>query len=248
MFILEHAPELRRAVVRRNVREGVADKIALLIVSGTLKVGDDLPSERHLASALQVSRESVRAGIAILKDQGLLKVVHGARTRVVSNALGPSNLPLREPRAFDRYGLDDIHQARLLVERPVVADAAGRMGSETFVFLRECIGVQRAALGDPVRFLISDREFHTAIYRSCANPALADFVVDLFGTMVGFRRQAVGELGAIEASIADHERILKALEGRDREAAVAAMERHLERIYRTTRTAMERARRSAGRR
>ncbi|WP_328595997.1 FadR/GntR family transcriptional regulator [Aureimonas psammosilenae] len=245
-FVLENAPELREAVVRRNVRDGVADKIALLIAAGILKVGDDLPSERHLATALQVSRESVRAGIAILGAQGLLKVAHGARTRVVSDALPAPFRPLREPRAVDRYSLDDIHAARLLVERPVVGDAAERITTETIAFLREAVRAQRAGIGDPVRFLISDREFHTAIYRACGNPALADFVVDLFGAMVEFRRHAVAEPGAIEASIADHERIVEALGARDREKAAAAMEEHLDRIYRTTQAAIAKAAKPCG--
>lgn len=245
-FVLENAPEFREAVVRRNVRAGVADKIALLIAAGILKVGDDLPSERHLASALQVSRESVRAGLAILGAQGLLRVTHGARTRVVSDAV---EAPLRSgpaSRAIDAYGLDDIHAARLLVERPVVGEAAERITPQTIAFLREAVRAQRASAGDPVRFLISDREFHTAIYRTSANPVLADFVVDLFGAMVEFRRRAVAEPGAIEASIADHERIVDAFEGRDRAGAVAAMDHHLERIYRTTRDAIAKTADAAG--
>jgi len=245
-FVLENAPELREAVVRRNVRDGVADKIALLIASGIFKVGDALPSERHLAAALQVSRESVRAGIAILGARGLLRIAHGTRTRVVSDVLQTPLRASRAPGGGERYALDDIHAARLLVERPVVGEAAERITDETLLFLREALRAQRAAAGDPVRFLISDREFHTAIYRACANPVLADFVVDLFGTMVEFRRRAVAMPGAIEQSIADHERIVAALGDRDRAQTVAAMEAHLERIYRTTREVLARSEGSAG--
>ena len=234
-FVLENAPELRQAVVRRNARESVADKIAQLIASGVLTVGGDLPSERHLASALQVSRETVRAGIAILQREGLVSVVHGARTRVVSDRIGSAFQRSADARPLAGHRLDDIHAARLLVERPVVADAARHVDADTIGFLRDSIAAQRAAIGDPVRFLITDREFHAAIYRSCANPVLADFVLDLFGTMMEFRRHAVAEPGAIELSIADHERIVAALERRDGAAAAEAIEIHLERIYRTTR-------------
>ncbi len=61
-YVLENAPELQERIVRRSLREAVAAKIATLIASGILKLGDDLPSERDLAAALQVSRESVRGG------------------------------------------------------------------------------------------------------------------------------------------------------------------------------------------
>ena len=42
------------------------------ILSGELKVGDKLPSERELASSMQVSRAVVNAGIAELEQKGFL--------------------------------------------------------------------------------------------------------------------------------------------------------------------------------
>ena len=45
----------------------------------------------------------------------------------------------------------------------------------------------------PVRFLISDREFHVAIYRAAENPLLADFTMDLYAYMLEHRRRAVSD-------------------------------------------------------
>jgi DNA-binding FadR family transcriptional regulator len=233
-FVLENAPELREAIVRRNVRDVVAEKIAMLIASGIFQVGDDLPSERDLAAALQVSRESVRGGVQILAAKGLLAVLHGARTRVRSEDVGPEFRRSREARLINSYGLDDVHAARLLNERVVVGDAAERMDDETLRFLRQSLAMQASALEDPVRFLVMDREFHMAIYRRCANPVLAEFVGDLFGYMMQPRHRAVSEPGAIARSHADHAEIVRALEERDREATVRAFDVHIQRIYETT--------------
>ncbi len=265
-YVLENAAELREAIVRRSVRDLVASKIAALIASGLLKVGDELPSERDLANALQVSRETVRGGIQILSAKGLLAVVHGARTKVVSDEIGGDFTGLREAKLINSYALDDIHAARLLVERPVVAAAALRMDDATLAFLEESLKAQRDAVDDPVRFLIIDREFHTAIYRCGGNPALSDFVADLYGYMVEHRRKAVAEPGAIARSCEDHAGIVEALRARDPDATVAAFETHLDRIRETTKTVLDgaagaggaqgagghqgaaRARRAAGRR
>ena len=103
------------------------------------------------------------------------------------------------------------------------------------------VEAQRAAIADPVRFLITDREFHFAIYRACGNPALADFVIDLYGYMMEHRRRAVSEPGAIAASWDDHRRIVDALTAHDREAVVAGFAVHLERIHRTTRSSLDAA-------
>jgi DNA-binding GntR family transcriptional regulator len=81
---------------------------------------------------------------------------------------------------------------------------------------------------------VLDREFHLAIYRRCANPVLAEFVGDLFGYMMQQRHRAVSEPGAIARSHADHTEIVRALDGRDRDATVRAFGVHIQRIYDTT--------------
>jgi DNA-binding FadR family transcriptional regulator len=108
--------------------------------------------------------------------------------------------------------------------------------------LRDSLEVQRSAIDDPVRFLISDREFHLAIYRASGNPVLADFVSDLYTYMMDYRRKAMSEPGAIGKSHADHKEIVEGLSAHDPDAVVAAFNRHLERIYSTTVAIMRRPR------
>jgi DNA-binding FadR family transcriptional regulator len=243
--VLEHVSELRAAVVRRNVRDIVAEKIASLVASGILQVGDVVPGERDLAAALSVSRETVRGAMQTLAARGIIEVTHGARTRVRSAEVGPLATSLREPKLINSYDIEAIHAARLQVERPVVAAAAERIDAATLALLEEALVVQQEAVADPVRFLISDREFHLAIYRSCGNPVLADFVSDLYTYMMEHRRKAMAQPGAILKSHAEHSAIVEGLRAHDPEAVVAAFDGHLERIYRTTIAIM--ARRKAGR-
>jgi DNA-binding FadR family transcriptional regulator len=233
-FSVLEVPELRGAVVRRNIRDIVAEKIASLIASGILQVGDVVPGERDLALALSVSRETVRGAMQNLAARGIIEVTHGARTRVKSTEVGTLATRLREPKLINSYDIEAIHAARLQVERPVVVAAAERIDAETLSILEEALAVQRAAIDDPVRFLISDREFHLAIYRSCGNPVLADFVSDLYTYMMEHRRKAMARPGAILKSLADHVAIVKGLKAHDADAVVAAFDCHLERIYRTT--------------
>jgi DNA-binding transcriptional MocR family regulator len=60
--------------------QGLADAIRLLIVDGRLPVGARLPSERALADALRVSRTTVTAAFAELRDDGYLNARRGARS------------------------------------------------------------------------------------------------------------------------------------------------------------------------
>lgn len=237
--VLDHVPVLRVGAMRRSVRDLVADKIASLIASGIVQVGDVLPSERELAAAFRVSRVTVRGGIQILATRGIVEVWHGARTRVISADVGPVATGLREPKLINSYDIEAIHAARLLVERQVVADAALSIDQSTLGLLAESLAQQHRATDDPVRFLICDREFHTAIYHSCGNPVLADFVTDLYAFMMEHRRKAMAQPGAVLKSYQEHRQILAGLRARDPAAVVAGFDLHLERIYTTTRQILD---------
>jgi DNA-binding FadR family transcriptional regulator len=234
--VLSRMPDVRRSIARQSVTDIISEKLEGLIVSGVLNVGDELPSERDLAAALAVSRETVRGSIRRLAERGIVEVSHGSRTRVVSTDVGPLQIGISQPSTINRYDADAVHQARMLVERAVVAEAAVAIDAAALDLLDASLAAQRQALRDPLQFLICDREFHVTIYRAAPNALLADFVTDLYTYMLDERRQAVSRPGAIGKSYEDHVAIVAALRARDAEAVVAAFTRHLTRIYVTSRS------------
>ena len=235
LSLIRHAPTLREGVARRNMRDLVTDKISALIASGMLQVGDVLPSERDLATALNVSRMTVRGSIQTLVARGIVEVSQGARTRVISADVGPFVANSRGPQFVNSYDIEAVRAARLLVECRVVAQAATLIDAGTLSLLDDMLDAQRRAIDDPVRFLISDREFHFAIYSSCDNPVLSDFVCDLYAHMMEQRRKAVAQPGAIKRSLDDHIAIVASLRAHDGEQARRAFETHIDRIFSTTR-------------
>lgn len=232
--ILSRGPLLRAEIGRRTVRERISDKLASLIASGILQVGEELPSERELAALLSVSRETVRGAIQTLAAIGVVAVSQGSRTRVVSRKIDTLKIGVASPSAINSYELDSVHKSRLLIERAVAAEAAAHIDDSTLARLEQSLAIQKQTMRDPVHFLICDREFHLTIYRSCGNPLLADFVTDLYTFMLDHRRTAVSQPGAIEKSYLDHVAIFNALKARDPRAATNAIGRHIDRIYATT--------------
>lgn len=230
---------MRGSIVKRTVKEQISDKLASHIASGILSVGDELPSERELAAAFSVSRESVRSAIQDLASRGLVEVSQGARTRVISADAAGRELSIAGLRAINSYDLRSVHGARLLAERAVVAEAAERIDDDTLERLEASLAAQKQWLEDPVRFLICDREFHFAIYRCSSNPLLSDFVMGLYSYLMEQRRAAVSQPGAILRSYKDHSEIVAGLRARDAAAVVTAFDRHLDRIYTTTRAILD---------
>ena len=227
-------PHLRAEISRRTVRERISDKLASLIASGILQVGEELPSERDLAALLAVSRETVRGAIQTLAASGIVAVSQGSRTRVVSRKIDTLKIGVANASAINAYELDSVHKSRLLIERAVAAEAAVHIDDSTLGRLEQSLAIQKHTMRDPVHFLICDREFHLTIYRSCGNPLLADFVTDLYTFMLDHRRSAVSQPGAIAKSYLDHVAIFNALRARDPQAATDAIGRHIDRIYATT--------------
>ncbi|WP_083508047.1 FadR/GntR family transcriptional regulator [Aureimonas frigidaquae] len=231
---LSELSTIREGIVRQPIRDAIADKLSLLIASGILEVGDQLPGERELAQALGVSREAVRGAIQTLSQRGILAVSQGARTRVVSADTGPVTVGLAMARAVDSYRIEHVNEARLLVERRLIQEACGRATARLMRKLHDLVDAQAMMLDDPVRFLICDREFHVTLYRASGNALLADFATDLYTYMMEHRRRAVRLTDAIARSVREHAAIVAALDARDGAAAVAAFALHTGRIRETT--------------
>ncbi|WP_299967515.1 FCD domain-containing protein [uncultured Roseobacter sp.] len=231
----------RAHVPRRSMKETIADKLATLIASGVLSVGDELPAERDLASVMGVSRETIRGALLILSTRGILTVVQGARTTVASIDVGEMALSGMLYRDVMTYGLDEVHEARLLIEARIARLAAAQIETSALDRLSDLIAAQEAAGADPVRFLISDREFHTVVYRACGNGVLSDVATTLYAYLLDHRRRVIARPGAIQTSISDHRAIHDALARRDADAVAAAFAVHERRIYETTRQIMPKA-------
>lgn len=222
-------------VPRHSIKDTIAQKLAMLIATGVLSVGDPLPAERDLAAALGVSRETIRRALLILSTRGILSVVQGARTTVASDDLSDLGLPATPQISATTHALDDVHEARLLIEERVARLAAKLIDSIALARLGNLIEAQAASLDDPVRYLILDREFHTGIYRACGNAVLAELATTLYSYLLDHRRRIMSRPGATQSSIHDHRAILAALQVGDPDAVATAFGIHERRIYKTTR-------------
>lgn len=81
--------------------QGLADAIRLLIVDGRVPVGARLPSERMLADALRVSRTTVTAAFAQLRDDGYLNARRGARSTTALPVVHPQPVAVTRPASIN---------------------------------------------------------------------------------------------------------------------------------------------------
>jgi DNA-binding transcriptional MocR family regulator len=145
---------------------GLAERIRLLVLDGRISLGSRLPAERELASILSLSRTTVTAAYAMLRDAGFLTSTQGSGS--------VARLPHSAPRApeEDRPGILDFTKATLPAH-PSVAAAARRAAELLPAYLGNS-GFD--TIGLPVlREAIAER------YRSRGLPTAADEILVTVG-------------------------------------------------------------------
>lgn len=144
----------------------LADVVRLLILDGRVPLDTALPSERSLCAALEVSRTTVTAAYASLRDQGFLSSGQGSRgrTRIPEHtSFGPALFgpqppatgPLTAPGLTAPGGLIDLAYSALPASGEVVHRAFAAALTELPALLP---GFGYDALGlQPLRQAIADR-------------------------------------------------------------------------------------------
>lgn len=140
-------------VSRRSVPEDVFEQILADVLSGEMRPGEPLPSERRLAEVLGVSRPAVREALTRVAAAGLVEVRQGDAT-TVRDFRRHAGLDLL-PQLLLRNGQLDVSVARSILEArlhngPKVAElAAQRRPAGLGDVLEESIAALASA-DDPV--------------------------------------------------------------------------------------------------
>ncbi|MEC4766730.1 FCD domain-containing protein [Halomonas sp. CUBES01] len=229
-----------KTLKNRTKKEILADKLTDMILTGLLRDGDELPSERELAQLFGVSRETVRGALAQLTAHGLISVSHGSKTRIRADE---ETLARCRPatadgtsREMNRFDVDSVFESRIVVEAAIARRAAINIDDKGIEGLEQLLDAQSRLFDSPVHFQLSDQNFHKLISEYANNEILLRYAEELYAFGLHIRRQVMREPGAIERSYHEHRHIVDGLKRGDPDAAERAMLAHLDSVYRTTKT------------
>lgn len=217
--------------------EKVAQLLRRRIALGGLPPGSKLPTERELAQALDVSRNTIREAIRELGRDGVVETTlgRGGGTRV----LDPQRLSTREDRAAIASEFRDLirnqMEYRLLIEPEAAGLAAERGSTEE---RRKLVELLAADVPDLLAYHQVDTGFHVGVARASGNPVLREAVVnaraDLFvgGNALWLHTDwgTVYAAGVAPGEVfrAEHAAIAAAIMAGDRASATRFMREHLE--------------------
>lgn len=209
-----------------RVVDQVTDQIRERIFA-SLEPGDWIGTEVELAESLGVSRLAMRDAVRALRTLGLVEVRVGTGGGLRVAHSDPRRLAEALAVQLHQLGLNwrDVTDALLILEPNLAGLAALRRSDEDLQLMRLIIGQNRAALGDRRAFFESTSAFHVAIAAAAGNPALLLSVKSLRSNLNRLFAPLEDTVDR-DATIADHEAILEAIEARDAVRATRLMEDH----------------------
>jgi DNA-binding FadR family transcriptional regulator len=213
--------------------EVVAERLRQRVVLGDLQPGERLPNEAALATDFGVSRATVREALRVLAAQSLIRTSKGAgggsyvtlpSVDGVSDFVESSITILSDA---EDVTLEELLEARELLEVPAARLAAARRSEEELERLRDAIPDEPLRLGTQRQF-VYNQDFHLAVIEACRNALLAIAVQPVFAVLQ--RNLARSKLGArFHRTINEHHRaIAAAIEVGDADTAGDEMYGHLE--------------------
>jgi len=224
----------RLAKIKRvSVVDATVAYIKKQIAEGTLKPGEQLPSERALQEFLGVSRFTLREALARLSALGIVEITHG-KGAFISEGMNASSLenvffPLFANQNIQN--LIDFFEARMLIESEAVRLCARRRTREDLEKLKEILDGSEAAIEDPLRFGELDFLFHNKVSQAAGNI----FIGKMMGCLNEHIKKYLLMLAANpqnrKRSLVNHRHILEMIEKKDVANAGKITRQHLNQTF-----------------
>jgi GntR family transcriptional regulator, transcriptional repressor for pyruvate dehydrogenase complex len=190
-------------------------------------------NELALAEEHGVSRATVREALRLLGAENLIRTTKGAGGGSFVTVPSASDVSeslrsgLGRLASAEHVTLDELLEARALLEVPAAELAARRRGDDDMDRLRESIPGDPLRLGADEQF-IYNRDFHTVVIEACGNTMLAVAAQPIFDVLrTHLSRSTLGR--GYHQAVNDHHRgLADAIEAHDEVAAGEQMRDHLD--------------------
>lgn len=199
----------------KSLTELVTQRLRQLIVSGELRLGEQL-SEVRIATELKVSRTPVREAFNRLEIEGLLSVMPQSGTFVFS--LEPDELA-------------QLCDARVTLETAALEAAFLTNKQELHRALSVCVADMEKALAanDITAYLLLDTAFHQYFFDCCQNKFLNDAYQAFAQKMAAIRCRIGGLPDHIEKSFKEHRALAGAVQSGTLEETREILLNHIDR-------------------
>ena len=164
-------------LTKQTIVENIIGVILDMVSKGEISPGDKLPSERDLATMLNVSRTSVREALKALSFTGVVVVKPGVGTCLSNQAISKqSALRSGDDSVLLKHRSDfkQVTEARRILETEMAVLAASRATPEEVAELEQSVSHMQELLREEIydAYTMEDMSFHNLIAKCCQNEYL----------------------------------------------------------------------------
>jgi DNA-binding GntR family transcriptional regulator len=199
-------------LARRPLYEEVAERVRQQIFARELEPGSWI-DELRLAAALGISRTPLREALKVLATEGLI-TMKPRRGAYVS-----------EPSPED---VTQVYHLLAVLESDAAGEVAQRAEPAALDELERMHAALEAQVDQRDAFFSANEAFHVRLLELAGNRWRRQIVSDLRKVMKLNRHHSLFRKGRLEASLAEHRELMRALRSGQAAAASQAMRRHFE--------------------
>jgi len=209
----------------------VVHDLVAAIVTGEVTPGQSLPPEGVLSQQFGVSRTVIRESVKRVEEKGLVNIAQGRGTEVLPagswNVLDPVVLSALVENDDSVGVLDELAVVRGSLEGSMAAEAATVRSDDEVAALKASLDYMHETKEDK-RFEQADVDFHVVIMEASKN-RLAQNITKILYMRARESTRFVGATTdeAVQLTLDEHARILRAIERGDAPAAENAMREHI---------------------
>ena len=218
-----------KPVSRLTLGEQVASQLSDQIFQGKWKTGEKLPSEAELCTAMNIGRSTLREALKSLAFVGMVQMRPGEGTYVIEGTkLLIERIMSRGMLKTDKE-LQDVGEARLILESETAALAAQRAEQEDIEKLDKLLQKMKSSIGGrDSTYADLDVEFHLMIAQCAKNQMLYELLAPIRSVLTEWISKSQELPGILSSAHRQHTRILTAVRNREPEKARQAMRTHLQ--------------------
>jgi GntR family transcriptional repressor for pyruvate dehydrogenase complex len=214
-----------------RVSELIIEQIKTGILDGIMKPGDKLPPERELSERFRASRIAIREALKNLEASGLIVIRPGSGvfvTSVTSKAMSES---LYSILRMQKTSMNEVTEARLILEPHIAKLAADRAVEKDFVRLETNMEEATRAIADGKPATAENMEFHailTAMMHNTVVDLMMRTLLDVMNTMYSdVTKNQAERIEVSRRSLNQHIKIVEALRERNAEKVYQLMLEHI---------------------
>jgi len=206
----------------------LADALVQNILEGKLRVGDALPTEAVLCDSFGVNRSTVREGVRLLEEAGML-LRSGKKLLVSHPSREQIGAQVQRAMVLKEVRIEELWEGLRILDPALAELAALRRSDASLELMEENLKETARALQEGRSVVQLDIEFHSLVAEAADNHALL------------VAREPLGQLlfpafdivmtkvqSAGKRLLAAHTAIYEAIKNRDAAGAKNWMEKHIE--------------------